>query len=99
MAATTNNEILCYNPASIVGIFNNALTIEITKKAFRVKGIYIAGKGVNYNGFYYDALKDENSDACVTLIVPAMIRNNLLQNKPLNSLLICRRELNLMRAE
>src|SRR6266496_3735390 len=77
MATTTSNEIICYNPASIVGIFNNALTIEITKKAFRVRGIYIAGKGVNYNGFYYDSLKDENSDACVTLIVPAPIRHDL----------------------
>ncbi len=62
MATTTSNEIICYNPASIVGIFNNALTIEITKKAFRVRGVYIA---------------DENSDACVTLLVPASIRHNL----------------------
>ena len=51
--------------------------IEITKKAFRIKGIYIPGKGVNYNGFYYDSLKDESSDACVTLIVPAPIRHDL----------------------
>src|SRR6266498_4302606 len=72
-----NNEIISYNASSLLNIFNNALTIEITKKAVRVRGIYIVGKGVNYNGFYYDSLKDESSDACVTLIVPALIRHNL----------------------
>src|SRR3954451_10464089 len=77
MATTINNEIIAYNPSSLVGIFNNALTIEVTKKVFRIKGIYIQGRGVNYNGFYYDTLKDETSDACVTLIVPGVIRNEL----------------------
>jgi exodeoxyribonuclease VII large subunit len=60
-----------------VNIFNNALTIEVTKKAFRIRGIYIPGKGVNYNGSYYDSLKDESSDACVTLIIPGAIRHQL----------------------
>ncbi len=77
MATGINTEIISYNPSSLIGIFNNALTLEITKKAFRIRGIYIAGKGVNYNGFYYDSLKDETSDACVTLIVPAPIRHDL----------------------
>src|SRR6266536_5076504 len=77
MATGINTEIISYNPSSLLSIFNNALTIEITKKAFRIRGIYIAGKGVNYNGFYYDSLKDESSDACVTLIVPATIRHDL----------------------
>jgi len=33
--------------------------------------MYIPGKGVNYNGYYYPSLKDESSDACVTLMIPA----------------------------
>src|SRR3954467_4760493 len=77
MATNINNEIISYNPSALIGIFNNALTIEITKKAFRIKGIYIPGKGVNYNGFYYDAIKDESSEGCVTLIVPGAIRHDL----------------------
>src|SRR4051794_27885847 len=77
MATSINNEIISYNPSSLTGIFNNALTIEITKKAFRIRGVYLRGKGVNYNGFYYDAIKDETSDACVTLIVPGAIRQDL----------------------
>jgi len=77
MATVINNEIISYNASSLLNIFNNALTIEVTKKAFRIKGIYTPGKGLNYNGFYYDSLKDESSDACVTLILPAPIRHHL----------------------
>src|SRR6266542_2905283 len=72
-----NSEIISCNASSLLSIFNNALTIEITKKEFRIRGIYLPGKGVNYNGFYYDSLKDESSDACVTLILPAPIRHDL----------------------
>ena len=50
MATIVNNEIITYNPAAVLNIFNNALTIEATKKAFRIKGIYLPGKGVNYGG-------------------------------------------------
>jgi exodeoxyribonuclease VII large subunit len=32
---------------------------------------------VNYNGSYYDSLKDESSDACVTLIIPGAIRHQV----------------------
>jgi len=77
MATSLNNEIIAYNPSSLVNIFNNAITIEATKRAFRIRGVYIPGKGVNYNGFYYDSLKDESSDSCVTLIVPVPIRHGL----------------------
>lgn len=77
MSTAIQSEAITYNASSLLSIFNNALTIEITKKVFRIKGIYVPGKGVNYNGFYYDSLKDESSDACVTLIVPAPIRHGL----------------------
>jgi exodeoxyribonuclease VII large subunit len=73
MATILNNEIITYNPSSLVNIFNNALTIEATKKAFRIRGIYLPGKGVNYNGLYCDSLKEESSDACITLIVPGSV--------------------------
>src|SRR3954464_8325254 len=77
MSAAIHSEVITYNASSFLSIFDSALTIEITKKVFRIKGIYIPGKGVNYNGFYYDSLKDESTDACVTLIVPALIRHDL----------------------
>jgi hypothetical protein len=46
MATSLNTEIISYNPSSLVNIFNNALTIEVTKKAFKIRGICIPGKGV-----------------------------------------------------
>src|SRR5437868_7853393 len=78
MATILNSEIITYNPAAVLNIFNNALTIEATKKAFRIRAIYLPGKGVNYSGSYYDSLKDESSDSCVTLIVPAVMRHLLI---------------------
>ena len=76
MATILNSEIITYNPAALVNI-QSRLTIEATKKAFRIRGIYLTGKGVNYKRLYYDSLKDESSDAYVTLIVPGIIRHDL----------------------
>lgn len=39
------------------------------------------GKGAFYNGSYYDSLRDESTDAQITLVVPALIRNELQPNK------------------
>lgn len=72
---------ISYNASSIVNIFNNALIHDAARKIIRVKGIYGPGRGQNYNGFYYDGLKDEASDACITLIVPALVRVQLEKNK------------------
>jgi hypothetical protein len=46
-----------------------------------VKGVFTQGKGGNYNGFYYDNLRDEATDACMTLVVPGLIRSQLTQNQ------------------
>ena len=68
---------ITYNASSIINIFNNALNSDATRKIIRAKGIYNPGRGQSYNGFYYDQLKDETSDASITLIVPALIRLTL----------------------
>jgi hypothetical protein len=39
----------------------------------RLRGIFVQRKGAFYNGAYYDSLRDEASDAQITLIVPALI--------------------------
>lgn len=70
-----------YSPSALLNILNNAFTLNQSKKMVLVKGIFIAGKGTNYNGFFYDILKDEASDASITLIVPALIRNRITPNK------------------
>jgi hypothetical protein len=53
----TDTEVV-YNPSALVSIFNSTLNNEATRKVFKVKGIYTQGKGANYNGLYYDSLKD-----------------------------------------
>jgi hypothetical protein len=44
MSTAIHSEAITYNASSLLSIFNNALTIEITKKAFRIKGIYVQAK-------------------------------------------------------
>ena len=57
MATILNSEIITYNPLALVNIFNNALTIEATKKAFRIRGIYLPGKGQIITEFITTLLK------------------------------------------
>ncbi|WP_018613219.1 hypothetical protein [Segetibacter koreensis] len=77
MAVTQSDIELFLNPSSLLNIFTNSLTNHVTKKIFRIKGIYAIGNGINYRGFYYDNLKEETSDTCITLVVPAIIRSQL----------------------
>lgn len=81
MLSTPTETEVVYNPSSLLTIFNSTLNNEATRKVFKVKGIYTPGKGANYNGFYYDNLKDETSDACMTLVVPGLIRSQLSPNE------------------
>lgn len=81
MGAVQADEQVFHNPSSLLNIFTNSLTNEATKKIFRTKGIYSAGNRINYRGFYYDNLKDETSDTCITLVVPAILRSQLIQDQ------------------
>jgi hypothetical protein len=75
------SEELSYTPASLLHLFNSVLAPAATKKIILLKGIYVAGRGVTYAGFFYDTLKDETTDAVLTLVVPALLRNGLVPNK------------------
>lgn len=81
MALAQNDTEVVYNPSSILTIFSNTLNNDTTRKVLKVKGIYTQGKGNSYNGFYYDNLRDEATDACMTLVVPGLIRSQLTQNQ------------------
>ncbi len=71
------NEVVYYTPSCLLNTFNNSLNQDPAKRIFWIKGVYIGGKGANYNNFYYDILKHENSDACMTLVLPETIRSKL----------------------
>jgi exodeoxyribonuclease VII large subunit len=67
----------CYSPAALLTAFGNSLASPLLNKIFTVKGIYRAGKGVNYNGLYYDNLQDELTDVSVILLSPQQLRTQL----------------------
>ena len=69
-----------YSPAALLHIFNGLLAPAQTKKIIRLKGVYRAGKGALYGGYYYDVLADEAAEAQLTLIVPARLRPSLTDN-------------------
>jgi exodeoxyribonuclease VII large subunit len=69
-----------YSPAALLHIFNGLLAPAQTKKIIRLKGVYRAGKGALYGGYYYDLLADETAEAQLTLIVPARLRPSLTDN-------------------
>jgi len=70
-----------YSPASIINILSNIIAIPGTNKIIGLRGIYLATGKTPYSGFYYDQLKDEASDYAIQIVVPALIRNQLTNNK------------------
>jgi exodeoxyribonuclease VII large subunit len=70
-----------YSPSAILNLFNNSVNISQSKRMIQLRGVFLQGRSSAYNGYYYDTLRDESSDAQLTLITPAMIRNELQLNK------------------
>lgn len=74
-------EIFIYTPAALVNLFANSIQFEAAKEMKRVKGKFVQGKDFLYGDKYYDVLKDESSDASMTLLVPGLIRSTLQNNE------------------
>lgn len=79
------NDQIPYNPGSLLNAFSNSLTSPLLNKPLLVKGIYKRGKGVNYNGVYYDILKDEFSDNNITLVIPEKLRFPLKEGQAIEA--------------
>jgi exodeoxyribonuclease VII large subunit len=78
---TESPATLIYSPLAVLNLFNNSISISQSKRMIRLKGVFLQGRSSAYNGYYYDTLRDESSDAQLTLIIPALIRNELQPNK------------------
>lgn len=76
-----SQEPIVYSPAAVLNIFNNSISLKQTQRIIQLRGIFVMGKGAFYNGSYYDSLRDESPDAQITLVVPALIKNELQHNK------------------
>ena len=72
---------IIYSPVAVLNLFNNSISLKQTQRIIQLKGVFQLGKGGFYNGSYYDNLRDESSDAQITLIVPALIRSEMQHNK------------------
>jgi len=66
-----------YSPAAVLHLFNNSLAVPQARRLIRCRGIYTPGRGTAYGGYYYDTLRDESSDAAMTLVVPGLLRQRL----------------------
>jgi len=76
-AVTAAEPQLAYTPSALLNTVGNSLTSPLLYKIFAARGIYRAGKGVNYHGSYYDILKDEFSDNSLALVVRERLRSQL----------------------
>lgn len=70
-----------YSPAAIVSILNASIGIKEEKKIIQMRGIFRKIGTANYGGFYYYRLKDEASDYQITLVTPAILHNQLNDNR------------------
>jgi len=65
-----------YNPSEVIGLFNEFLARK-TNGIIHVRGIYRPGNGHQYNGVFYDLLRDEFSQKELTLVISYEIRSQL----------------------
>lgn len=49
---------IVYSPSSIINIFSNLIVAPEEKKIIAIKGVYFQKAGKNYNGIWYDELRD-----------------------------------------
>lgn len=76
-----SQETIIYSPAAVLNIFNKSISLKQTQRIIQLRGIFVLGKGAFYNGSYYDSLRDESTDPQITLLMPALISNELQHNK------------------
>ncbi len=83
-----NRQVNAICPMQLMSQMNETLSKEsdFFGKIINIKGIFKPGNGVLYANYYYDNLKDENTNTQIKFLVPSSIRNRM---KP-DSLVIAR---------
>lgn len=67
-----------HTPASIIGIFNNALRLPQTVTLLHIKGKYTPGAGKSYAGYFYDLLYSESDNSSIGLKVSGLLRAQMV---------------------
>ncbi|WP_165851783.1 exodeoxyribonuclease VII large subunit [Chryseobacterium pennipullorum] len=70
-----------YSPASILGLFSNALRINATTTLIYLKGRYAYGGGKSYGNYYYDNLFSESDNISIGVRISALLRTKIVNNE------------------
>lgn len=70
-----------YSPASLIGIFSNALKLNATVNLIYLKGRYAYGGGKSYGNHYYDLLFSEGDHTSIGIRISSLLRSKITNNK------------------
>ncbi|KQR90454.1 hypothetical protein ASG01_15175 [Chryseobacterium sp. Leaf180] len=70
-----------YTPASVLGIFSNALKLSATVNLIFLKGRYLFGGGKAYGNYYYDQLYSEGDSSVIGVRISALLRSKITSNE------------------
>lgn len=70
-----------YSPASVIGIFSNALKLNATVNLIYLKGRYAFGSGKSYGNYYYDLLFSEGDHTSIGIRISSLLRSKIINNE------------------
>lgn len=70
-----------YSPASVIGIFSNALKLNATVNLICLKGRYSYGAGKAYGNYYYDLLFSEGDHVSIGIRISSLLRSKITNNE------------------
>lgn len=78
-----------YGPSEILKSYKSFLTADYYSRReghirIYMQGLYMHGKGQNYQGFYYDQLRDAACNECIIIKIPMTLRSQLKVNSLIN---------------
>jgi hypothetical protein len=78
-----NNEVgyPVYSPASVIGIFSNALKLNATVNIIYLKGRYSFGGGKAYGNYFYHLLFSESDHVSIGVRISSLLRSKLVNNE------------------
>lgn len=79
----SDNEITypIYSPASVIGLFSNALKLPATVNLIYLKGKYSYGGGKAYGNYYYDYLYSEGDNTSIGVRISSLMRSTIINNE------------------
>lgn len=70
-----------YSPASVIGLFSNALKLNATVNIIYLKGRYSFGGGKVYGNYFYDLLFSEGDHVSIGVRISSLLRSKMINNE------------------